>query len=177
MSTEKTIFRTDWFNIKEIPSKPVWGMGKQPFYRIDSSDAVVALLLTENNKMVLVRQFRPARNQKTLEFPAGFMEPGETPEQAIRRELKEETGYVPGDLVELGSFGLSVDRNSHSIIGFVALGSKKVDTPKDSEFIQLAECSVKEFMTMAESGEPILLSDIGFFALAKQKMGSRLGLS
>jgi 8-oxo-dGTP pyrophosphatase MutT (NUDIX family) len=104
------------------------------------------------------------------------MEPGETPEQAILRELKEETGYVPGDLVELGSFGLSVDRNSHSIIGFVALDSKKVDTPKDEKFIQLVECNVGEFMTMAESGEPILLSDIGFFALARQKMGKRLRL-
>ena len=176
MSAEKTIFRTEWFSIKEIPSKPIWGMGRKPFYRVDSSDAVVALLLTENNKMILVRQFRPARNQKTLEFPAGFMEPGETPEQAILRELKEETGYVPGDLVELGSFGLSVDRNSHSIIGFVALDAKKVDTPKDEKFIQLVECNVGEFMTMAESGEPILLSDIGFFALARQKMGKRLRL-
>ncbi len=176
MTAEKTILRTDWFSIKEIPSKPFWGMGEKPFYRIDSSDAVVALLLTDQNKMVLVRQYRPARNQQTLEFPAGFMEPGETSEQAIRRELKEETGYVPGKLVELGSFGLSVNRNSHSVIGFVALDAKKVDEPKEGEFIQLVECSLKEFMTMAESGEPILLSDIGFFALARRKLGDRLGL-
>ena len=51
-----------------------------------------------------------------------------------------------------------------------------VDEPKEGEFIQLVECSLKEFMTMAESGEPILLSDIGFFALARRKLGDRLGL-
>ena len=177
MTNEKTIFRTDWFKVKEIPSEPFWGMGDQPFYRIDSSDAVVALLLTDNDEMVLVRQFRPARNQQTLEFPAGFMESGATPAQAIRRELKEETGYVPGDLFKLGTFGLSVDRNSHSIIGFVALASKKVEMPKEAEFIQLVKCKVGDYMTMAESGEPVLLSDIGFFTLASQKMGSRLGLN
>ena len=37
MTVEKTILRTDWFSIKEIPSKPVWGMGEKPFYRIDKS--------------------------------------------------------------------------------------------------------------------------------------------
>ena len=176
MSGDKTIFETDWFNIKEIPSQPKWGIGNKPFYRIDSNDAVVALLLTEKGKMILVSQFRPARNQQTLEFPAGFIELGETPEQAIRRELKEETGYVPSDLIELGNFGLSVDRNSHSIFGFVAVASKKVFTPKEAEFIQLVECRVKDFINMAESGEPVLLSDIGFFTLAKQKMGDKLRL-
>jgi len=174
MSEDKTVFHTDWFSITEVPSEPDWGMGSQPFYRIDSNDGVVALLQTEEEKIVLVRQFRPARGGKTMEFPAGFMEDDEAPEQAIRRELLEETGYEPGVLVPLGNFGLSVDRHSYSIIGFAALNSKKVATPSESAFIELVECSVEEYLAMANSGEPVLLSDIGILALARQKLGDRL---
>jgi len=176
MSAEKTIFRTDWFSIKEIPSKPIWGMGEQPFYRIDSNDGVVAIVVTEDRKIILVRQFRPARGHRTLEFPAGFMEDGETPEQAIRRELIEETGYQPGELVGLGSFGLSVDRQSHSINGFAALNSKKIAEPNEGEFIELVECSVQEYLSMIADGEPVLLSDIGLLALARQKLDNRIQL-
>lgn len=176
MSKTKTVFRTDWFRIEAVPPQPGWGMGEKPFYRIDSNDGVVALLLTEDRKIVLVRQFRPARSNRTIEFPAGFMEDGEDPEHAIRRELREETGYEPGELIRLGSHGISVDRHSYSIISFAALNSKKVAEPSDSQFIELLECSAEDFMSMAEAGEPVLLSDIGIFALAKRKLGTRLDL-
>ncbi|MBT7955007.1 MAG: NUDIX hydrolase [Rhodospirillaceae bacterium] len=177
MSKEKTVFNTDWFKIKEVPSEPHWGIGEQPFYRIDSNDGVVALLINEAGKIVLVRQFRPARDDRTMEFPAGFMEDGENPEQAIRRELQEETGYEPGELVDLGFHGLSVDRHSYSIISFAALNSKKVTEPAESEFIELMECNAQDYMAMAASGEPVLLSDIGVLTLAQHKLGDRLGLN
>ncbi len=177
MSEDKTVFHTDWFSITEVSSEPAWGIGSQPFYRIDSNDGVVALLLTEDEKIVLVKQFRPARGCKTIEFPAGFMEENEKPEQAMRRELLEETGYEPGKLIPLGNFGLSVDRHSYSIIGFAALNSKKVATPSESEFIDLVECSIEDYLAMANSGEPVLLSDIGILALARQKLGDRLNVA
>ena len=176
MSKAKTVFRTEWFRIKELPPQPEWGMGEKPFYRIDGNDGVVALLLTEDLKIVLVRQFRPARNSRTIEFPAGFMEKGEDPEEAIRRELLEETGYEPGELIRLGSHGVSVDRLSYSFISFAALNSRKVSEPSDSQFIELLKCNPDDYMSMAESGEPILLSDVGIFAIARRKLGARLGL-
>ena len=43
---------------------------------------------------LLVRQFRPPVHQETIEFPAGLIDAGETPETAALRELKEETGFV-----------------------------------------------------------------------------------
>jgi ADP-ribose pyrophosphatase len=176
VSQEKTVFSTDWFKVTEIPAEPDWGIGEEPFYRIDSNDAVVALLLTEGGKIVLVRQFRPARGYRTMEFPAGFMEAGESPDQAIRRELREETGYEPGELVSLGSHGLAVERHSYSIISFAALNSKKVAEPSESEFIELIELDVQEYMAKVAAGESVLLSDIGILSLARQKLGDRLGL-
>ena len=104
------------------------------------------------------------------------MEAGESPEQAIRRELREETGYEPGELVSLGSHGLAVERHSYSIISFAALNSKKVAEPSESEFIELIELDVQEYMAKVAAGESVLLSDIGILSLARQKLGDRLGL-
>lgn len=46
------------------------------------------------DKMYLIRQFRPAVNDYVIEFPAGLVDPGETEEQTVARELYEETGLI-----------------------------------------------------------------------------------
>lgn len=56
---------------------------------------IIALLKRTLHKdcVVMVKQFRPPMGSHTLEFPAGLIDEGETPEVAALRELKEETGY------------------------------------------------------------------------------------
>lgn len=51
-------------------------------------------ILRPQNKLILIRQFRPPTGGWTYEFPAGLINPGETPEETAVRELREETGYV-----------------------------------------------------------------------------------
>ncbi|MCC5807620.1 MAG: NUDIX hydrolase [Opitutales bacterium] len=64
------------------------------FYIIDVADWVVAVALTPDGEIVLVRQFRFGVNDFTWELPAGLIDPGETPAAAAVRELEEETGHV-----------------------------------------------------------------------------------
>ncbi len=56
--------------------------------------AVAVLAITEENKMVLVRQYRKALERVLVEIPAGKLEKGEAPIETAKRELEEETGYV-----------------------------------------------------------------------------------
>jgi len=92
----QTVFATPWFQVLEstVASQ------KLPNYAIQSPDFVVIIAVTEQNELLLVRQFRHAAAAVTLELPAGHVEINETPEEAARKELLEETGHA-ADTFEL----------------------------------------------------------------------------
>jgi ADP-ribose diphosphatase len=71
---------------------------------VEHVDCVVILPIDSKGNILLVQQFRHAVERELLELPAGSIDPGETPEQAATRELREETGYRPGKLEKLGGF-------------------------------------------------------------------------
>ena len=60
-----------------------------------NSAGAVAMICTlkPSNRLILVRQYRPPVDRLTIEFPAGLVNPGESPEETAVRELREETGY------------------------------------------------------------------------------------
>ncbi len=62
--------------------------------RVGSFGAVIIVAkITRTGELVLIRQFRPPAGKHLIEFPAGLVDPGETPEHTAVRELLEETGY------------------------------------------------------------------------------------
>ena len=84
--------------------------GVETFYSVRTCEYAAVLAVTDDGRIPLVRQFRPAVEEWTLEFPSGHVDDGETPEQAMRRELLEETGCEAGDLVDLGLFHVDSGR-------------------------------------------------------------------
>lgn len=105
LSERKTVFATPWFQVLE--SK---GSGKLPNYSIHSPDFVCIIAVTAQNELLLVRQFRHAIGETTLEFPAGHVDKGETPEQAARKELIEETGHMADKFELLATLSPSTAR-------------------------------------------------------------------
>src|SRR4051812_470814 len=64
--------------------------------------AVLIVPFLTRDKLVLLRQFRPALNRFHFEFPAGTLEPKELPQACAHRELMEEAGYYPKKLTRVG---------------------------------------------------------------------------
>jgi ADP-ribose diphosphatase len=64
----------------------------------------VALVVTDGDRLVVVRQHRPGAAGQVLELPAGTLEPDETVEEAGDRELAEECGLAVSGWTEVGSF-------------------------------------------------------------------------
>ncbi len=72
------------------------------FYVLESRDWVNVIPITSDNNVVLIRQYRHGTREITLEIPGGIVERDDSPEEAARRELREETGYQASAMHLLG---------------------------------------------------------------------------
>lgn len=116
--------------------------------------AVAVMALTEENKLVLVRQFRKALEKTILEIPAGKLEKHEEPMDSAYRELEEETGYQACKLEKVVSFYTSPGFANEEIHLYWATGLKKgTFHPDEDEFVELVELSLDECFKRIETGE------------------------
>ncbi|MCR5774568.1 MAG: NUDIX hydrolase [Lachnospiraceae bacterium] len=103
-------------------------------------DAVVLVMYDENHERLLLnKEFRLAAGVNVYNFPAGLIDPGETPEQAAQRELYEETGLELVKIEDIigesySAIGFSNEKNL-TIVG-VAKGEPRKDL--DSEFEEIS---------------------------------------
>jgi ADP-ribose pyrophosphatase len=70
----------------------------------EHANAIAVVAVDGEGNLLLERQFRQAAGRELLEIPAGGIEPGEEPEDAVVREMQEETGFLPRRVERLGGF-------------------------------------------------------------------------
>ena len=71
---------------------------------VEHSDCVAIIAIDASDNVLLVNQFRKPVEKELLEIPAGGIEPDEDPVATVRREMQEETGYLPRKVERLGGF-------------------------------------------------------------------------
>ena len=93
-----------WLTIIEKEVRFPNSSTEETYYSVKVSDYVAAITVTKDEQILLVKQFRPVVEGYTYELPSGMIDPGENSEQAVMRELYEETGHLCGinEMVFLG---------------------------------------------------------------------------
>ena len=90
------------------------------FHSFKQADYVSVLAITRDGLVPLVKQFRPAVKDWTLELPGGLLDMDEPPEKTAGRELLEETGYRPGRVRLLGRLAPDTGRLENSLWAYFA---------------------------------------------------------
>ena len=117
-------------------------------------DVVATVALTELGEVVLVRQYRPGPDRVLNEIPGGHVDRDETPLEAAKRELQEETGYV-GECAIIGHTwqGGTITRRKWVA---VATACRKVSEPSldpSEEFCETLLLSLQEFRHHLQAGQ------------------------
>lgn len=113
--------------------------------------AVAIIAITDDEKIVLVEQYRKAMEKELVEIPAGKLEQGEKPEVTAIRELEEETGYICDNMELITSFYTSPGFADEIVYVYEATGLKKKEDKADldeDEFVELMEVSLEEALQL-----------------------------
>ena len=143
-----------------------------PYYSIEALDYVSVLAMTPDQKVILVKQYRPAVEAVVTELPSGHVEKNESPEESARRELLEETGYRASTMECLGSLWPDTGRMSNRIWYFFAPDVSRggLEIPEEPA-IETMLMDLADFIEDIRSGrfEPSLNLSAVFLAFLKSE--------
>lgn len=148
------LFRRPWLTVRHDQVRLPDGRINPEFYVLEYPDWVNVIAITQDGRFVMERQFRQGLGKTCFEIPAGVMEKGETPLEAARRELQEETGYGEGTWEEIMTVSGNCSTTSNLTHCFVAKGVKKIS---DQHFDSTEDLSV--YLLTLDQVRELLRSD------------------
>jgi ADP-ribose pyrophosphatase len=118
------------------------------------ADCIAVVGLDDKNNIILEKQFRRPTEKVLLEIPAGGIEFEEEPEDAVKRELQEEIGYLPGKVTRLGGFYAAPGYCTEYLHLFLAedLQPSRL-TAEDTDEIEIVRVPVGEIKGLIDSGK------------------------
>ncbi|MCW5904872.1 MAG: NUDIX hydrolase [Chitinophagaceae bacterium] len=169
----KYVYKDRWFIARADSCKMPDGRIVEPYYVLEFPNWCNVVVITDDEKLVMVRQYRHAINKTTIELPGGVIDKNETPEQAAVREVLEETGYQINNLQFLYRTAPNPAINNNWAYLFLAKADKKIaaqnfDPYEDMDILLIDR---KEILNMIHNSEIIHGVQIGAIYAAFNLLG------
>lgn len=144
--TSRYISKSPWATLRvdacELPN----GKITSDYYVLEYPNWANAVAITENNEVILIKQYRHAADIISLEIPGGVIDGDEDPRDGIKRELLEETGYLFEDIELISTIYPNPATSNNITYGFLAKGGKKTQEQSldEHEDIEVSLHSIKD---------------------------------
>ena len=169
----RALYSTPWFTVqrKDVRFPPPARL--EHYYVIRPSDNVNIMAMTRDHRVLLVRQFRPAVEDFTLEFPSGHRDAHESPLAAAKRELYEETGHRTSKLDFLGKMLPDTGRLTNTVWCYLAtrLTASPTSRWQPETGIQVIALPARELLNYVSHGKMRHSYDLAALAMAISKKG------
>lgn len=168
------LFNDHWFKVRKEKCETPAGKIVEPYYVYDFSTWVGGFAVTEDGKVIMIRQYRHALGEECIEIPGGCVDDTDADlESAVRRELLEETGYEFNQVEYLGRISPNPSTNSNLLHMFLATGGKKVarQSLDENEEIEVLLMSVDELKQLVRENKIVQAMHISCILYALNKLG------
>ncbi len=167
------LFNDRWFKVRKEVCKTPEGKIVDPYYVYEFPTWVGILPMTEDGKVVMVRQYRHALGEVCMEIPGGCVDDTDKNlKAAAERELREETGYAFSSLEYLGKISPNPSTNNNLLHMFLAKGGKKVGEQEldSNEEIEVVLLSIEELKQLLKENKIMQAMHVSCIYYAFQKM-------
>jgi 8-oxo-dGTP pyrophosphatase MutT (NUDIX family) len=167
------LFNDQWFKVRKDKCETFSGKIVAPYYVYEFPTWVTALPVTEDGKFVMVKQYRHALGETCIETPGGCVDDTDKNfEEAIARELLEETGYVFHSYEYLGKISANPSTNNNLMQMFLARGGKKVSGQKldGNEEIEVVLLDIDELKALVKENKIVQAMHVACIMYALQRL-------
>lgn len=167
------LHKEDWLTIRKDKCQLANGKIVPAFYVSEYPDWVNVFGITKEGNVVMVKQYRHGIEQTGIELPGGVAEEGETPEEAVRREMKEETGYEFETFEYLGKVSANPSTTNNFTHMFLAKDGEKVSEQNldESEEVEVVFLSIDEVKGLLKENKIMQSLHVTCILYALTKLG------
>jgi 8-oxo-dGTP pyrophosphatase MutT (NUDIX family) len=167
------LHKEEWLTIRKDTCELSTGKIIPAYYVNEYLDWVNVFALTEDDRVIMVKQYRHGIGLMSTELPGGVTEAKETPEEACRRELLEETGYEFKSFEYLGKISANPATTNNYTHMFLASGGIKVaDLNLDeTEELEVVFYTIEEVKALIKRNEILQSLHVNCIVYALEKLG------
>lgn len=168
------LFDDTWLRARRDTCERPDGKIVSPYYVMEYPTWVTGVAITEDEKVILVKQYRHALGETIIEIPGGCVDDTDHDlDHAIQREMLEETGYEFPEVIYLGRTSPNPSTNSNLMHMYLLKGGKKVQEQEldANEEIEVLQVTIDELIQMLQRNEIVQSMHVTTIFYALQKLG------